>query len=318
MWALTCDGDTLYAVDGTRMYRSTDGGQTWDNGAAVPSVATYGGAAAIFKTAAGWALATRSTTENSEQGSLFFTDGFDTAWTHVLTTTRNGAYFDQLSCSAFSDGDVDIVLAGEYGRRGTEKKHLWLSTDGGQSYTSIRETVNDDTGVNSHWHCAVYDDGTIWACRGDGADNAGVERSDDLGQTWTTLGAVCQPTAVYPLPDRVLFGEDAQWCLAGIYRVERDRPDENQMRAYTVESGNPATWQYGKPGVVSGSTAWMPFNRQVGSDDHVVVKTSDGGLTFSVWYRDASVALSYLCGPDSGDNLYAIRSSDSTVVQLTA
>lgn len=296
--------DVLYAIRDGFLVRATDGlGVTWEAGVAEPATATYGFAESLHRTGTGWLLATSIKTSGSEQGSLFFTSGFNTAWTHVLTTTRAGAYFDELSCSSYYDAasGLDLVFAGEYGRGGTEKHILWMSTDGGQSFANKRETVNIDTTVNSHWHVATYDDvdGIVWAAAGDGTDNAKLEWSYDLGETWSTMTLV-QPTSIFPLPGKVVFGIDAQWLDTGAFSIARaDLPNPaGYTREFTI-TADAGPYQYGSRGVVDGDVAYMPFNRQIGTENDAIYATADGGRTFHKVY-DVDAAIYNLVGPHNG------------------
>lgn len=296
----------LYGIDSGALFVSTDGGVTKaQTGASSPDPGTYGGPSNLFATSAGFVLTTRTVTAPNETGSVFFAATLAGPWSLVFTTTTDGAWFDQISCSSYTAGALDLVLLGEYGRRGTEPKHLWLSTDGGQTYQIIHQTPVIDTGVNSHVHCAVYDPyrERIWCGIGDGG-NATLDWSDDMGQTWDSHPEPLQPTSILPMADRTIFGIDESWMTTGAYQIADGVPFT--QRVFELDQ-NAGSYQYGISGVTldDGQVGYMPFPRQLGSNPHKVMATGDG-LTWHEVYSDQDEPITYLCGPDLNGWLYGL------------
>lgn len=296
----------LYGIDSGALFVSTDGGVTKaQTGASSPDPGTYGGPSNLFVTDAGFVLTTRTVTAPDETGSVFFADSLAGPWELVFTTTTVGAWFDQISCSAYNGGGLDLVLLGEYGRRAAPKT-LWLSTDGGVSYSAVLETVTLSEDANNHIHCARYDPHRerIWCGIGDG-DNATLVWSDDLGDTWETHPERLQPTAILPLAGRTVFGIDEQWMTTGAYEIVPGVPFT--QRVFELDQ-NAGPYQYGIGGVAidGGRVGYMSFPRQLGSNPHKVMATGDGGDTWHEVYSNQDESITYLCGPDQNGWLYGL------------
>lgn len=104
---------------------------------------------------------------------------------------------------------------------------IWLSTDYGSMYTCIYDiAVNrNSAATNTHIHSVTYDqyESIIWIVVGDGLGMQSIEYSMDMGATWNLATSINQSaiqcTAIYPLPDCVLFGTDSR--VVGVVRYNR-------------------------------------------------------------------------------------------------
>lgn len=321
--------DVLYAY--RKLYgglvRSTDRGASFETSEQYIDTDTYGLVKRLFATGTGWVAFTADTTDGSEFGTIWWCPAFGDPWQHVLTTDAAGAYFQRLSCTSYYDpeADLDIVCGGEYGRRDDASKNLWLSLDGGQTFSSVRMTpLNTSDGTNSHWHTARYDphSGLLWASAGDGA-NMAIDMSEDLGVSWRRNSESWQPTGIAPLPRRVAFGRDSG--DAGAFHYNRDAfHSPPAVDAFTLDPVVPAFEQYGINGPVSGEVAYMSYKRQGGdTHPHMIWATGDGGVTWhNVWESDTEQPPRSLTGPDSEDWIYGITANSdllrSAAVQWTA
>ena len=203
--------------------------------------------------------------------------------------TLEGLKFVNFNVDFYSDGINRYVLAGEY-TSGEEQNNLYLSVDGGHTFSVIKTTITRNPGGNNHWHAVKYDpySGAIWACQGDGA-NAGIFFSYDLGETWHEVdyqGERHQPTLVMPFPDRVVFGEDSSTQTPGLFEYIRAEPRETVtlQRALEFRTDKRANHYYPQPSktaIFDSNTAYVLFSDTVGDPDlSYIYATGDGGNTW--------------------------------------
>lgn len=210
-----------------------------------------------------------------------------------LETTKGFA----IAQSFFERGATRIVMIGEYTQNNLEAKKLYLSRDGGVTFTEVRQTVDQAGIVNNHWHATAYDPwgGALWASAGDDSQPPReLSFSLDWGVTWSSLTAPesrhLQPTAIIPLPTRVVVGRDAGGFAPGLDWWKR--PAGQPTGAQSLTAGlmtfapnldarqvypDRSTWCIGK----SPDECYILFPPR-GTGRGAIYATGDGGLS---WYR---------------------------------
>lgn len=233
-------------------------------------------------------------------------------------TLDSGIPFVGIGTDFWSDGINNYVLVGGYRQGSSEPQPLYLSTDGGDTFSQIWETGSLGE-VNNHWHSVRFDPytGGIWVSQGDGA-NARTSVSWDMGYSWHDVQAdtrgQLQPTLIHAFPNRVVFGRDAGSTLApGLDVYERDtlnrHPVDIKMKPLMEFRTDRAAADfypevkemcYPRP-----EEAYIGFRRKAGGDPgnmSYVWATGDGGLSWYAVY--AGILPIYLLGWDD-EYLYA-------------
>jgi len=194
----------------------------------------------------------------------------------------------------------DYVLIAEYGKKTVpgNARNVYLSKDGGATFAVI---FTGDELLEYHTHGVAYDQymDRIWVSHGDGADNKGVEFSDDFGTTWVHA-ADWQPTLIIPMPKYVLFGSDD--LPVGMYRWNREQEmwEKRQVggditNAYEVihpirpsSSGanNFARGPFAKDGDWVAYIAFIASSSGGAPYKSFLLATGDGGETFHTVFMD--------------------------------
>ena len=168
-----------------------------------------------------------------------FTDETDINFEKVLqlSSTEDGA---TVAYNRFGfDFHGNILVVGEYS--GTNGRYVYLSTDGGESWSTIFDYNNYivDSGAVMHIHDVCYDPyhGGIWIVTGDGM-NKNIFYSFDYGKTW---GKIYEPQAevgdtqylsVSATPYSIVLGTDDP--RSG-YRVIRKDFTNHKTKTFTRE-----------------------------------------------------------------------------------
>jgi hypothetical protein len=121
--------------------------------------------------------------------------------------------------SMASDADGALYI-GEYGpRQAGMARHVWKTTDHGDSWSIVFSAPERD-GV--HIHRVAVDPYTqdVWVTVGDGKENRGIYRSQDVGASFEHM-LDSQATAIAFTPDAVYWGEDHR-KRGRITRLDRD------------------------------------------------------------------------------------------------
>ena len=214
---------------------------------------------------------------------------------------------------------VSWLVFGEYvtGVYPSVVRKLWLSKDGGQTWTAIRNSVLNDTTVNSHWHCAVIlPSGRIWSSQGDGV-NSWFGYTDDQ-ENWipaplpTTdplydgASVYQQPTVLLDMGDVLATAPDRGTFDTGVWATDPDTGRTVEWAA--LPSGEVAHTQYGTGSAQRGKEAYITFPDQgSGSAKTYVFGTGDGGRS---WHLVSSIdttggtAHGALVGPDANGKVY--------------
>ncbi len=290
------DGN-LYVVSNINgsIRKSIDGGITFVQGA-IPNI---GQIACLTVFSDGSVVAI------SRDGKFAHSEGFDKPFTIVKET---GATFATLNFSSYDNGIDRYILAAEYGHTSTMKK-LWLSKDGGLTYSVLKEGDTLFTG-NNHWHTAIFDpySGGIFASQGDGS-NARLYFTPDFGITWNYIEGT-QPTAIYPFPNRVIFGRDNMGERPGIHEWNRDEIFPTSLKdaltfredrwSYDFYPSN-TNWNNANP-----NEYYLVFPSHIGVDElSYIYATGDGGESWHKVYENL-IRLGSLSGIDKQGYVYAI------------
>ena len=205
--------------------------------------------------------------------------------------------------SFYESGGQRIVLAGEYNQADLSSKRLYLSRDGGMTFSVVRQTVDGAGPVNNHWHATAYDPwgGALWASAGDDTKPPReLSFSLDWGVTWSSLTAPAdrhlQPTAIIPFPARMVFGRDSGGFAPGLDWWERPvsggQPEGGQALAPGLMTFAPdlsaaqvypdaSTWCIGR----NSDECYILFPPR-GTGRGAIYATGDGGRS---WHRVADV-----------------------------
>ena len=233
-------------------------------------------------------------------------------------TLDSGTSFVEIGIDFWSDGINNYVLVGGYQQGTSEPEPLYLSTDGGDTFSQIWETGTLGK-LNNHWHATRFDPytGGIWVSQGDTA-NARTSVSWDMGYSWHDVQAdtqgQLQPTLIHAFPNRVVFGRDWGSTLApGLDVYERDplnrHPVDIKMKPlmeFRTDRGAADFYPeikrmcYPRP-----DEAYIGFRWQAGDNPgkvSYVFATGDGGLS---WYSVyAGISSIHLLGWDD-EYIYA-------------
>ena len=168
------DTTTIYAVNNSNIYRSTNGGQSFLN-------TTYTGGYSNTRIAVTAAdpnyLYIVGTNASSAFGGLVRSTNSAGTFSTVSTTPNilggTQGWYD-LSIAASPTNKDEVVVGGI---------DLWRSTNGGSTWTQRTFGYGGGPYVHPDQHDAIYENGTnIWV-----AHDGGVDRSTNNGSTWTSV-----------------------------------------------------------------------------------------------------------------------------------
>lgn len=321
------DGALYFTYLNTLVMRSTDptlAARTAgpDFASKTPSTVQY-----ATRTSAGYVVITDDTA--SDVGQVWFcpaSAGFSANlddWTMVqqMKATTSIAVAAQRII-----GGVSWLVVGEYvSATPSAARSLWLSTDGGQTWTAIKSSVVNDSNVNSHWHCAlIMPSGRIWASQGDGV-NSWFGYTDDRGKTWVPVALPTtsplydgtsvyqQPTVLLDLGETIAAAPDRGNFATGVWAID---PDTGETVAWAaLASGEIAHTQYGSGVAQRGKEAYVTFPDQgSGSAKTYILGTADGGRS---WHLVSTIdttggsAHGPIIGPDLNGKVYMQPTSGS-------
>lgn len=218
----------VYGALGNDLYRSTNSGLSW----ALVATVTWssGEIRRIMKCADGEVLLMRNK-------GLIKSVGWPspTAWqAKINLDTGDNQQFIEWSL----DGDGTKFIAADYAIPRTGSKYVWVSLDGGNTFTVVRDKAVHFPGPSedTHFHGVAYDRWAdrFWLCLGD-AIYKGHYWSDDNGATWNLLplhpsiSGECQATTISATPGGMVLGSDSG-ANNGLYRILRtDDPADMRL-----------------------------------------------------------------------------------------
>ena len=305
--------------------RSYDGFVSVESGATLPSVGTI---IMCRQTREGYYAITSgeslygspgSNTAYSFGSEIWFSTNFASGWSKVADAGR----MQGVSVGAVPVYDPDvggtICLAGEYSNTSGQTHQLWLSTDGGQSWSVILSRPAVDPTKNNHFHGSCYDPITrrIYAAHGD-AENAWFGYSADLGLSWVDVPAVGmpppsitayhQPVVVAPALAGIVTTPDATDGSAGVWMVSRT----GHVNVPTINLPQLPYDQYAEMPVGGDGRNIVytvhPMRGTRTSNKVYVLATGDGGRTWHTVFEAAQSANEYyergVVGPDRAGRIY--------------
>lgn len=259
-------------------------------------------------------------TGGSAGGEFWFSTGINGTWTK---TKDFGPIGDLSRPNPVWTPNGTVLIVGEYVNNISPSTALksWGSFDGGQTWKLLRNTLVNDTAVNSHWHAAHYDAKRrrIWLSGGDGP-NAWFGYSDDHGLSWVPnptpfsdplsngIDAYQQPTALIVYEDRLILGPDRGPAKAGI--VIGDAETGYSEQRYALPGNIAAHLQYGMGSPRPAREMYLALSDQGGSASRLtyIVGTGDGGITWhllsTIDCNPGGSAQDWLVGPDRHGYLY--------------
>lgn len=303
---------------------TTDGGETIQYGQNFGSLVISGEYVTwTGQTSAGYVVVTSSDSGLAGNwGSIWFSTSRTSGFTKVQTIKGT----NELAISSPKPGPdgKTVLFVGEYSTDMPQPVHyLWMTKDGGATWTNIKTALNVDTTKNSHFHATEYDsvNNKIWSSQGDNG-NSQWAYSADWGVTWTNVAIPTtdplyqadsdyqQPTLIIPFGGRLVVGPDRGTFAAGVWTVNNDGTTPRVAWASVV--GERAPWAYSRQPIArSGQEAVVPIiDRLAGSKTVYFIGTADGGLS---WHLLSKVPLTYsgssspegsgVVGPDAGGRI---------------
>lgn len=243
----------------------------------------------VTKTSAGFVVVTKH--------AIHFSTTFGSGYTTVLALdSLTDPGFDEI-CIEYHQSGVgrDVFLVGEYSQEKDNVHKLYLSQDGGQTWTKIKDGQIVDNTVNAHWHHATFDPytGNIFASLGDGVNRA-LYLSRDMGQNWIELSDqnYYQPTLLIPFIDRIYNGPDSNVNM-GVYSITKKQSrligDDDFLNEEFFVIDETITAGLGfptQPYARKGNETYIVYPSkldQPGAPVYIVA-TADGGETWHIVY----------------------------------
>jgi len=202
--AVSDDGTVVYgAAYDSKVYKSTDRGQTWTAVKTFKSGASFRG---LFVDSQGSVFVGRTSTGYLHKGVV---SGDSLAFTRPLHFNCHDCPGDK--CSKMwhmAEDDSNHLFVGEYGGAFDDTcAYIWKSTDGGDNWGLVYN------GTARHIHVMAYDPFShrIYASHGDGSGRRKYMISTDGGANWTERGgAACrdQPISFVAAPNWRVWGSD--------------------------------------------------------------------------------------------------------------
>lgn len=327
------DGQLYFTYLNKTALRSGDGLATWTGGPDFTPKGTPNNILWVTRTTAGYVIITNDTP--SDTANVWFcpeSAGFSTNlddWTRVQVTKATTHI--AIAKPRVING-VSWLVFGEYvtGVYPSVVRKLWLSKDGGQTWTSIRDSVLNDTAVNSHWHCAVIlPSGRIWASQGDGANSWFGYTDDHKNWTPTPLATTDplydganvfqQPTVLLDMGNVLATAPDRGTFDTGVWAT--DPSTGRTVEWHALPSGEVAHTQYGTGSAQRGSEAYVTFPDQgSGSLKTYILGTGDAGRSWSLVSTidtTGGTAHGPLVGPDRNGKVYLQPTSGSIPTYAT-
>ncbi len=200
------------------IFRSTDGGETWDmftNG--LPeggyygkfAVADYGdGSRRLFLGAVG----------------LYYSDDLGENWALCQGGLPSDLYYGRIEVS---NVDPDLIFVSDWG----DPRLVYRSTDGGQTWAALSSPPGN--GAINSIACDPFNSDIVYACR----SHEGVFRSTDTGQSWVDISNnlprdpdyfIPSGVAINPLNPQILYVNSARYGIFVSHDGGRSWEDFNE------------------------------------------------------------------------------------------
>lgn len=303
---------------------STDGGETLVTGQdfGAPGYCESGEYVIwVTRTSEGYVVVTSSDVSAADNfGGIWFGESFSGPFTKVRTTRGINEF--AISKPEQGPNGKTLLVIGEYSTDAPQPPHeLFLSTDGGETWASIKTAVVNDGSKNSHFHGCAYDPTRerIWSSQGDN-QNSMWAYSDDFGDNWTPVpipstdplyhadSPYQQPTTVVSFPDRVCVTPDRAHTTA-VWSMPADTGATPRVR-WRSPNSEVSSATYGRsPYAQAGNKAVIVIpDASSGTNKVYFVGTGDQGLSWHLLYTvDLAVAGAAgvgIVGPDNDGLIY--------------
>ncbi len=269
---------------GDGIYKSTDGGKTWNN-MGLKNAQQIGGLAIdpknehrLFVAALGHPYG-----PNEERGVYRTVDGGKT-WERVLYIDENTGAIQV----TIDPNNSNIVYADMWaGRQGPWENGAWngaasglfKSTDGGTTWKKLTTGLpTTEQGLGRIGFCIAPSNSNRLYATVDAGKYGGIYRSDDAGESWANINA-----------DERLWGRGADFAEVKVDPVNADIAYTADVVVWkTLDAGK--TWNAfrGAPGGDDYHRIWINPNDPkiilIASDQGAII-TVNGGETFSSWYN---------------------------------
>lgn len=222
-----------------------------------------------------------------------------------------------------------VWVIGEYSQTVGANHHVWISRNGGATWTDGGAVAAINSGQNNHIHGVCFDPTTrrVYVSRGD-AQNAWYGYSADFGLTWVAVpgrGILAvngspyhQPVLNFPMPAGIVNNADASAGYAGAWMTDRTNHVTTQsLRLDSTLAGGAN--QFAAHPVARGAMeafAVAPMTGARTSMKWYVMGTGDGGRTWHKVYEGAQAANEHfdygIVGPDPQGRMYVHKRTGTT------
>jgi hypothetical protein len=318
---LVCYSPGYGSTNTTDFYRTTDGGDTWHQTAAIPL--QLRGGQLLFSCADAATCAVIGAAQNSsEVAEIAFTSDGGAQWTASPIPEPSGMadpYVGRISCADGQHCVVSVSSNGDGASPAPPPTGTFLSTaDGGRTWTQAGALPPGTTG--EFWTMTCSPDGSCIALSVVGVHPSSIValHTQDWGATWTS-----GPPSVYnDAPILYASCGDATHCmlvpLAGPSNAPYEIATTSDAGSSWQVTGPPTGWENMPTavGCAPGGSCWVAMSEYdvrnpAGSySDPTIEVTHDGGLTWSalslpVAKPPISDVLTLSC-PPSGDGCMGI------------
>lgn len=267
----------LWGEDGTDIFRSDDGGETWEQYAALPGGSVRG----ILKTSDGEVLVARSL---GVWRSSDWSSGSPT-WAQTLDV-QDGTTAGLLEWGF--DGHGLNFIATHYSATRVDSRYAWITTDGGATWSQVWDSAarfpNDHESTHLHGVCYDRWDDRFFLTEGHVAGVVGIYVSTDDGDNWTIidddgLNLTSAPTTVTATDQGIVFGSDN--ANNGIWVLRRNASKVEHVWRWNLRGGLNGFATQGKRDPTTG-IVYVGFRTQL-SGAKAIIAASDGQVGSLVW-----------------------------------
>jgi photosystem II stability/assembly factor-like uncharacterized protein len=298
---------------GDGIYKSTDGGKTWNN-IGLKNAQQIGGLAIdpanenrLFVAALGHPYGA-----NEERGVYRTVDGGKT-WERVLYKDENTGAVQV----AIDPNNANIIYADMWaGRQGPWENGAWngkesglfKSTDGGTTWKKLTTGLpTTEQGLGRIGFCIAPSNSNRLYATVDAGKYGGIYRSDDAGESWTNINA-----------DERLWGRGSDFAEVKADPTNADIVYTADVVTWkSMDAGK--TWSAfrGAPGGDDYHRIWInPNNNKIillASDQGAII-TVNGGETFSSWYNQPTAQFYHVSADNSFPyNVYSGQQESGSV-----
>ena len=289
--ALGYDG-YLYYLRGLRIRRLTDV-LTGANDIGIPWTLPYPRFICVFPSGIVYVI---NDTDEEEVKTVKVWKAPDIHTEPTLVATLAGGHTESLACNSFYDGINELVMIGGYEQTKGLDRFMYLSTDGGETFTNVKTTIGVNADYNWHWHAAAYDpyQGRLWISEGDDPTNRAIWYSENMGVSWSRIQSNdYQPTLIMPFPNKVIFGRDHGY--PGIDAYIRQKISSEIMPVSVLQDNLTfrkdiagALYYPSQPQAQEGVEAYISFGAHIAGEINYIYATGDGAESWHCVYSSVN------------------------------